>query len=381
MLDSGETMGIEMSYLPDAAGDHTAEIKIEIPGKTIVRSVMGTGVSSGLQKFSGILDFQEVETDEFKDTVISYIIRNTSTGIIEVSDIKISGPDDDHFDIISGAAPRKLSPGDGVEMKLRFTPEDLTRRNGILEFHHDGAFSPEKINLFGKGIKPIIDTATIAIGAAQGKPGDIVEIPVYIKNVGQSGIRETILGFTGDLSFNGSLLEPTDNFNGNKMKGLYRTITFNMPAEIPDDSVLTRLRFRVGLGTDTTTKLILNNLRPVGIGKVRLFAESGQFNLTGICKEGGERLFDPQGKIVLMQNRPNPAKETTVIEFEIIEGGQTSLEILDLLGRKVKDVINKNMSPGKYAFEINVAGLPAGVYQYVLTTPTIRLSKRIEVQR
>jgi hypothetical protein len=322
-----------------------------------------------------------VETDEFRDTVINYIIRNTSSGLIEINDIKISGPDDDHFDIISGAAPRNLSPGDGVEMKLRFTPEDLTRRNGILEFHYDGTFSPEKINLFGKGIKPIIDTATIAIGKAKGKPGEIVEIPVYIKNVGNSGIRESILGFAAEVSFNGSLLEPLGNNIQNEMDGLYRTHSFNMPAEIPEDSVLTRLKFRVGLGTDTTTKLQLKNLRPIGIGKIRLFGESGRFDLTGLCEEGGKRLFDPQGKIILMQNRPNPAKETTIIDFELIEGGQTSLVVLDLLGRKIKTIVDRNMSPGKYSYEIKVGDLPAGVYQYVLTTPTIRLSKRIEVQR
>ncbi|MFP4529379.1 MAG: choice-of-anchor D domain-containing protein [Candidatus Kapaibacterium sp.] len=380
-LDSGQSIRVEISYLPDAPGLHTADIEIGIPGKMVTQTIRGRGISTGLLTAARIIDFSEVETDEFRDTTITHIVRNVSTNVIEIDSIFISGPDDNHFDIISGGNPLTLSPGDGIEMKIRFTPEDLSRRNGLLEFHYDGMPAPERINLFGRGIRPIIDTATIGIGSASGKPGEIVEIPVYIKNVGASGIRESILGFTAELSFNGSLLEPLDNIKNDGISGLFRTITFNMPSEIPADSVLTRLKFRVGLGTDTTTKLNLMNLRPIGIGKVRLFQESGRFDLTGICRENGDRLFDPQGRIVLMQNRPNPATETTTIDFELIEGGHTTLEVLDLLGRRIKTITDEYMTPGKYSYDISVAGLPAGVYQYVLTTPTVTISRRIEVQR
>ena len=51
-------------------------------------------------------------------------------------------------------------------------------------------------------------------------------------------------------------------------------------------------------------------------------------------------------EFVLMQNSPNPFNQTTNISYNIRKDGPVSLTVYDLLGRKVKTLINENQSAG-----------------------------------
>jgi ankyrin repeat protein len=48
----------------------------------------------------------------------------------------------------------------------------------------------------------------------------------------------------------------------------------------------------------------------------------------------------------LSQNYPNPFNQSTKIEFALVNSGFVSLEIYDILGRKVRTLVSENLTPG-----------------------------------
>lgn len=68
----------------------------------------------------------------------------------------------------------------------------------------------------------------------------------------------------------------------------------------------------------------------------------------------------------LAQNYPNPFNPTTTISFAIPESGFASLKIYDVLGNEVGNLINENLSPGKYEVQFDGANLSSGIYIYKL---------------
>lgn len=65
---------------------------------------------------------------------------------------------------------------------------------------------------------------------------------------------------------------------------------------------------------------------------------------------------------VLEQNYPNPFNPSTTIRFSVSEPGSVSLEIFDLHGRHIAELIRRHLNPGIYEESFVADGLPSGVY-------------------
>lgn len=70
---------------------------------------------------------------------------------------------------------------------------------------------------------------------------------------------------------------------------------------------------------------------------------------------------------ILNQNFPNPFNPTTKIRFQISKSVDVSLEVYDVLGRKISTLLSENLKPGEYETEWNGNEFPNGVYFYRLT--------------
>jgi hypothetical protein len=75
----------------------------------------------------------------------------------------------------------------------------------------------------------------------------------------------------------------------------------------------------------------------------------------------------------LKQNYPNPFNPSTIIGFQISKTGYVSLEVFDILGKKVISLVNETKSPGFYEIELNTDNLlnnnrlHSGTYFYRLS--------------
>jgi uncharacterized lipoprotein YddW (UPF0748 family) len=66
----------------------------------------------------------------------------------------------------------------------------------------------------------------------------------------------------------------------------------------------------------------------------------------------------------LYQNYPNPFNPETVISFDVDIAGQVSLEVFDILGRKIRTLISDELSPGNYKINFDASDLSSGQYVY-----------------
>ena len=64
----------------------------------------------------------------------------------------------------------------------------------------------------------------------------------------------------------------------------------------------------------------------------------------------------------LQQNYPNPFNPQTTIRYQLAGFAQTELAVYNVLGQKVRTLVNMRQKAGKYAVKFDGAGLPSGVY-------------------
>ena len=91
--------------------------------------------------------------------------------------------------------------------------------------------------------------------------------------------------------------------------------------------------------------------------------ENGQFKYSNVLDFD---INDVPGSYNLYQNFPNPFNPNTRIEFEMKGKGFVTLSIYDILGEKVKELVNSEFPRGKHILDFDAAGFLSGVYVYNL---------------
>lgn len=72
----------------------------------------------------------------------------------------------------------------------------------------------------------------------------------------------------------------------------------------------------------------------------------------------------------LQQNYPNPFNPATTVSFDLPVSDVVTLQIFDIAGRLVKEVMNnKQYNAGSHEIRFNADGLSSGAYFYRITTP------------
>ncbi|MCA9946987.1 MAG: T9SS type A sorting domain-containing protein, partial [Anaerolineales bacterium] len=68
----------------------------------------------------------------------------------------------------------------------------------------------------------------------------------------------------------------------------------------------------------------------------------------------------------LFQNYSNPFNPSTTIEFALAKAGWVTLNIYNILGEEVAELVSENLSAGSYKYNWDAGGLASGVYLYQL---------------
>ena len=79
----------------------------------------------------------------------------------------------------------------------------------------------------------------------------------------------------------------------------------------------------------------------------------------------------------LGQNYPNPFNPLTRIEFGLKSGGEASLAVYDLLGRRVSTLMDETKAPGRYAVTFHADRLASGVYFYRLQAGSFSQTRKM----
>ena len=79
----------------------------------------------------------------------------------------------------------------------------------------------------------------------------------------------------------------------------------------------------------------------------------------------------------LYQNYPNPFNPVTTIKYDLPFASDVSVVIYDILGRKVKELVNAKQQAGRYEVQFDASNLSSGVYIYQLMVEKFISSKKM----
>jgi len=88
------------------------------------------------------------------------------------------------------------------------------------------------------------------------------------------------------------------------------------------------------------------------------------------CLEGVQETPDAGCQIPdarLLQNSPNPCRESTIINFQLPMPGHSTLNVYDASGRLVATLIDGKLSPGAHKVRWEKGNNPSGIYFYRLS--------------
>jgi hypothetical protein len=79
----------------------------------------------------------------------------------------------------------------------------------------------------------------------------------------------------------------------------------------------------------------------------------------------------------LGQNYPNPFNPTTRIDYDITQTTFVSIQVYDILGREVTQLVNEMKQPGSYSIRFDGANLPSGIYFYAIHAGDFHLVRKM----
>ncbi|HEX2865685.1 MAG TPA: T9SS type A sorting domain-containing protein [Ignavibacteriales bacterium] len=93
-----------------------------------------------------------------------------------------------------------------------------------------------------------------------------------------------------------------------------------------------------------------------------LSSEGAPMSQPGYIKAAGAPLGHTPGGFGLFQNYPNPFNPVTVIPYQIPEAGNVKIVIIDILGREVANILDREVPAGRHEIRFNAQDLPGGIY-------------------
>lgn len=78
---------------------------------------------------------------------------------------------------------------------------------------------------------------------------------------------------------------------------------------------------------------------------------------------------------------PNPAEDNTVVSFDLIEKGNVTVDVIDVVGRKISSLYKGALNAGEYQYNVASGGsLAAGIYIVQLNVDGHNFSKKLIVK-
>ena len=102
--------------------------------------------------------------------------------------------------------------------------------------------------------------------------------------------------------------------------------------------------------------------------KPKITSKASSKNRFYLRIDPGSDASDLPNQFTLNQNYPNPFNPSTNIKFTLPVQSSVTLEIYDILGRRVTTLVSEELSAGEHIYEWNASRQASGVYLYRLVT-------------
>lgn len=85
-----------------------------------------------------------------------------------------------------------------------------------------------------------------------------------------------------------------------------------------------------------------------------------------VIPTSNEQIGDLPKEFGLSQNYPNPFNPSTTISYALPKASDVSIEVFNILGRRVASLVNQRKAAGNYSAQFQASNLSSGVYFYTL---------------
>jgi len=87
------------------------------------------------------------------------------------------------------------------------------------------------------------------------------------------------------------------------------------------------------------------------------------------------------GSLLNVTNYPNPFSTSTTIYWQALASDQTTLEVIDVFGRKIKTLVNEFKSQGEHTVRFDSEALSEGIYFYQLKLGNSIVTKKMMIKK
>lgn len=155
------------------------------------------------------------------------------------------------------------------------------------------------------------------------------------------------------------------------------TNNYGFEVQKQSETGFTTIGFVKGSGNST-------NERTYSFTDNNIHAGKAVYRLKQIDFDGTSTLFNavevdvaPVWSYSLAQNYPNPFNPSTRLEYTLAGQVNVALELFDVQGNKVKDLVKGSQSPGRHFVVISGEGLASGTYLVRMTAGNFTATKKI----
>ncbi len=86
-------------------------------------------------------------------------------------------------------------------------------------------------------------------------------------------------------------------------------------------------------------------------------------------------------RVALDQNYPNPFNPTTTISYKLPQATQVTLSVYDMLGRKVRTLVDTRKSAGAHTVQFEANGMASGMYLYRLEAEGVSKTRKMMLMK
>jgi hypothetical protein len=307
-----------------------------------------------------------------------------------------------------------IAVGNGMLCKLYFTTKLAAAGHTIVI--DSGFLPPVSRTMFSdstaensiyphikKGFITVQDAApafdSVWVDTVTGSPGQTVEVKIYGKNEDNiSAINLALAYSSGNLIYKSVMFDNTRGASAgskivspnNQDRQLLINLNYgNSTPLTPGRGPLAIITFEIASGTPDET-VIIDSASYLGIQRLEFLNISGisfaPFFIAGFVEVINNTALDDDEEVLLPnqfalgQNYPNPFNPSTIIHFELPKVSTITLDVFNILGQKVRTLIDRQLPAGIYNVTFDGRGddrrpLASGVYLYRLTAENYSRSR------
>ncbi len=376
-INSSEYVDLDIRFLPTSPGDKQTNLYMVCQGETLIRTVRGRGINLNIEMLTNSINYGTIELGQRVDSLRIPILVNKGSEELVLTQVMLKGSDVGDYEPGDGFNSATLQPDDTLFVDLTFNPQTEGTKISNIEIQHTN--SPTSLNIDVRGValdirNPEINLSLPHISA---KVGDFINIPIVL-NSSLNMDKLKASGFDARIKFNSTVMYPV-NLNAEVNQGEGTLSLINL--DINSGDTLITIQFQTLLGNKETSNIEFCEFSPSDADLI-INVENGSITITDLCEQGGTRLFNPDGEVGISSLSPNPAEDKLQITLDLLEKGETKLEIYNSIGKLAKVIIEENIqTPGERNINENIKDLPSGSYTIILTTPSYKQTKNLIIAR